>query len=464
MLRAAPVIFWFRRDLRLSDHPALEAAAARGSVLPVFVLDPALLGPAGANRVAFLMASLGALDADLAERGTRLVIRARRPGAELRRLAAEVGATRVVATDDHGPYGRRRDTAVGEHLSGLGMAVDFVDSAYAIPPGNIVTGGGTPYRVFTPFFKAWKGRGWPDASGPAAVTWFDVDGVAGETLPEPAPTSDLLPAAGEQAARRRLEAFLADDVADYDTARNDPGADRTSRLSPYLKYGQLHPRQLLARLDELDAAHPDRAAAHDIWRSELAWREFYAEVLWHRPETARHSVSPKMSAMRVDTGPLADERFAAWSEGRTGYPIVDAGMRQLVAEGWMHNRVRMIVASFLVKDLHLDWTRGARFFMEHLVDGDLASNQHGWQWVAGTGTDAAPYFRIFNPVSQGKKFDPGGLYVRRWVPEIAHLPDRDLHEPWTCKAGAPAGYPGPMVDHAVERAESLARLQELTPG
>ncbi len=460
----APVVFWFRRDLRLADHPALEAAAAHGPVVPVFVLDPSLLGPSGANRTAFLADSLRALDADLAEQGTRLIIRRGDPATRLHELAAEVGANRVVATDDLGPYGRRRDTAVGEHLSGLGMAVDFVDSPYAIPPGTVVTGGGTPYRVFTPFFRAWKAHGWPGASGPAEVEWFDTGELPSAALPEPAPTSGLLPVAGERAAWDRLEAFLADDVAEYDEARNDPGADRTSRLSPYLKYGQVHPRQLLARLDELDDAFPDRRVAHDVWRSELAWREFYAEVLWHRPETARHAVSPKMAAMRIDEGPVADERFAAWCEGRTGYPIVDAGMRQLVAEGWMHNRVRMIVASFLVKDLHLDWTRGARFFMEHLVDGDLASNQHGWQWVAGTGTDAAPYFRIFNPVSQGKKFDPGGVYVRRWVPEIAHLSDRDLHEPWSSRAGAPAGYPGPLVDHAVERAESLARLKELTPG
>ncbi len=210
-------------------------------------------------------------------------------------------------------------------------------------------------------------------------------------------------------------------------------------LSPYLKFGSIHPRQLLVRLG------PD--PSEEVFRSELCWREFYAEVLVPTSGDSTVGVHTKMTDMEVDQGADADRRFDAWCRGETGYPMVDAGMRQLVTEGWMHNRVRMIVASFLVKDLHIDWARGAQFFMEHLVDGDLASNQHGWQWVAGTGTDASPYFRIFNPVGQSRKFDSGARYLRRWVPELEHLGDKVIHEPWTDPAGAPAGYPPPIVDH-----------------
>ena len=222
-------------------------------------------------------------------------------------------------------------------------------------------------------------------------------------------------------------------------------------MSPYLKFGSIHPRTLLA----------DLAPGDEAFRRELAWREFYAAVLHHWPDSARAYFVPGLAAMRYDTGAAADEHFAAWAAGRTGYPIVDAGMRQLLAQGWMHNRIRMIVASFLVKDLHLEWTRGARHFMRHLVDGDLASNSHGWQWTAGTGTDAAPYFRVFNPVLQGKKFDPDGAYIRRWVPELAELPAAEIHEPWRRPGGIPAGYAAPIVDHADERRESLARYAEI---
>ena len=257
-----------------------------------------------------------------------------------------------------------------------------------------------------------------------------------------------LPEPGEAAAQRAARRFWDTHLDRYDEQRNDPGADATSRLSPYLKWGCLHPRQLLSKLGT--------TAAERTFRTELCWREFYADVLHHRPETARRAFAPRMAGIEVD-GRGTSPRFDAWRDGRTGYPIVDAGMRQLVAEGWMHNRVRMLVASFLVKDLHLDWTRGARHFMEHLVDGDLASNQHGWQWVAGTGTDAAPYFRIFNPVTQGERFDPRGTYVRRWVPELATVTDRFVHHPWDDPDGPPAGYPAPMLDHAEEREEALRR-------
>ena len=222
-------------------------------------------------------------------------------------------------------------------------------------------------------------------------------------------------------------------------------------LSPDLKWGSIHPRQILARLG--------RSRAEQTFATELCWRDFYADVLFHRPESARHSMDDAVGAMPWDRGTDADELFETWAAGRTGFPIVDAGMRQLLAEGWMHNRVRMITASFLVKDLHLDWQRGARWFMQHLVDGDLASNQHGWQWTAGTGTDAAPFFRIFNPTTQGERFDPDGTYVRRWVPELADVPAKWIHRPADAPDGPPSGYPPPIVDHAEERAESLRRYE-----
>jgi deoxyribodipyrimidine photo-lyase len=243
----------------------------------------------------------------------------------------------------------------------------------------------------------------------------------------------------------RWEAFATEHLDAYADDRNRPDIDSTSRLSPALRWGEIHPRTLLADLGRRQS----KGAA--TYRSELAWREFYADVLFHHPHTARDYLRPEFAAMDYDEpGPLLD----AWKEGRTGFPIVDAGMRQLRATGWMHNRVRMIVASFLVKDLHLEWQHGARHFMEHLVDGDLASNQHGWQWVAGSGTDAAPYFRVFNPTTQGRSFDPEGAYVRRWVPELADA--ADPHEP-----GVVAGYPAPVVDHAAERREALARFERI---
>ena len=247
--------------------------------------------------------------------------------------------------------------------------------------------------------------------------------------------------------------LIADNpLRDYADGRDRPDLDVTSRMSVHLKWGEIHPRTMLADLAG------DRRKAIGAFRKELAWREFYADVLFHRPETAREYLRPEFARMAYDD---PGDRLDAWREGRTGYPIVDAGMRQLRATGWMHNRVRMIVASFLVKDLHIEWQHGARHFMRWLVDGDLASNQHGWQWVAGCGTDAAPYFRVFNPTTQGRKFDPDGDYVRRWVPELRRLENGHVHEPWTAPAGLDDGYPAPIVDHAEERREALDRLEKI---
>jgi deoxyribodipyrimidine photo-lyase len=443
-------IWWVRRDLRRLDNPALNAAAAAGRVLPVFVLDDALWGPAGDARRAFLAGSLHALDRSI---GGHLVVRHGDPATELVRLAGEVDASAVVAAADFGPYGRRRDDSVAGALGDAGVDLDLVGSPYAVDPGTVVKGDGTAFKVFTPFSRAWAAHGWDAPHEPPARTHW-VDGVDSAGIPDTPDLDAAIPTPGEEAALRRWRHFLDHDLDGYDTRRNDPGGDHTSRLSAYLHWGCVHPRTLLA---ELDAGRED----HRVFRTELCWREFYADVLWGNPDSARRSLQPQMAGIEVDTGATADRRFSAWAEGRTGYPIVDAGMRQLRAEAWMHNRVRMIVASFLVKDLHIDWTRGARWFMGHLADGDLASNNHGWQWVAGTGTDAAPYFRIFNPVSQGQKFDPDGTYVRRWVPELGSYPDRYVHCPWDAPdRPLDAGdYPDRIVDHAAERDEALARYQ-----
>ncbi len=452
---------WFRRDLRLADNPALfEACSSHDEVLPLFVHDDRLRAPAGAARLRFLGGCLAALDEAL---DGFLVCRAGDPVSVLPRLAREVGATAVYCAEDFGPYGVRRDDTVERALADQGVELGRVGSSYAVPPGTVFTRSSGPFKVFTPFSKAWRVHGWDDpVDRPARPSW--VTGIGSEGVAE-APTGGppALPEPGERAALERAEAFLDELVEEYADRRNEPAADATSHLSPYLKFGCVHPRQLLARLG--------RGRGPQTFANELCWREFYADVLFHQPETARTSLVEKMKAMPVDEGAEADARFEAWSTGRTGYPIVDAGMRQLLATGWMHNRVRMISASFLVKDLHMSWQRGAKWFLEHLVDADLASNNHGWQWVAGCGTDAAPYFRVFNPVSQGRRFDPSGDYVRRWLPELGGIPGPDVHEPWSRHArdlfsapeqvDAGSQYPGPIVDHAAERAESLRRFGSL---
>ncbi len=444
-------VFWFRRDLRLADNPALARAAETGPVLAVFVVDPALWKPSGDNRRAFLLRSLDALDRSI---GGRLCLTQGDPAAVLPEICGTVGADRVVACEDFGPYGRRRDRSVSAALEAAGLSLELLDSPYAVRPDSIVTGGGTPYKVFTPFFRAWTKHGWAAPTPVPDLDWVEPPSGGPVIVAPSEPTVTApLPPAGEDAAWERIERFLAEGVNAYGQQRDLPAVDGTSRLSPYLKLGTVHPRQILDRLGQ--------SPGEETFRSELCWRDFYAEVLFQRPDSARQAYVARMGAMEVDDGPEADDRFEAWKTGRTGYPIVDAGMRQLLAEGWMHNRVRMIVASFLVKDLHIDWVRGARYFMVQLVDGDLASNNHGWQWVAGTGTDASPYFRIFNPITQSKKFDPDGRYLRKWLPEIAHLPDRSIHAPWTEKTGAPAAYPLPIVDHDAERVESLARYDRL---
>jgi deoxyribodipyrimidine photo-lyase len=440
-------VLWLRRDLRLADHPALLAARdAADHVLPLFVLDDVLRGTSGAPRLAFLYRCLRELE-ERTDGALRVLTG--RPEEVVPRVAREVAATGVHVSSDHAPYGRSRDERVREALGEVPLVA--TGSPYGITPGVLRKEDGTPYRVYSPYARAWRARGLHSpASTPRVLPWTD-GGLPTDGVPaDPDLGSVVLPEAGERAATARWKAFLGAGASSYAETRNSPAlAEGTSGMSVYLKYGCVHPRTLHAALGTDDGGLK--------LAGELVWRDFYADVLWHRPESAREELQPAMASLEYDEGPLAEERFQRWATGTTGYPIVDAGMRQLLGEAYVHNRVRMIVGSFLTKDLHLHWRRGARHFMQHLRDGDLASNQQGWQWIAGTGTDPSPYFRVFNPVKQGRDHDPEGEYIRRWVPELRDLGARQVHEPWLLPGGPPNGYPQPMVDHAVERAEALRR-------
>ncbi len=440
---------WFRRDLRAGDNPALLHALDDGPTLPLFVLDPALWGPAGPSRRAHLVASLTSLRRDV----PLSVVRGD-PVERVVAAAQEVGARTVHIAADYGPYGAQRDADVEQALEEAGIELVRTGSPYAVAPGRVTNGSGEPYRVYTPFSKAWADHGWrAPVDAPTDPSWRHLKEVV--DLPDvDLPDGLSLPDAGEAAASRRWHDFL-DHVEDYDDERDKMGVDGTSRMSVHLKWGEIHPRTMLADLTRL------RSEGAVTYRKELAWREFYADVLHARPETAREYLRPEYARMPY-ADPAADSSHVdAWREGRTGFPIVDAGMRQLRATGWMHNRLRMIVASFLVKDLHVEWQHGARHFMHWLVDGDLASNQHGWQWTAGSGTDASPFFRVFNPTSQGKKFDPPGAYIRRWVPELADADQvPDPHEP-SADVRDLVDYPAAVVDHKAERQEALDRWQSI---
>jgi deoxyribodipyrimidine photo-lyase len=372
-------------------------------------------------------------------------------------LAQRVGASSVHVTRETTPFGRRRDTAVARTLAASGVHWVETGTPYAVGPGLVTNGSGSAYKVFTPFAKAWRAHGWPDpaprpSSLPLRTARNDAEATAAVRDALAAPELPELPGAGEEAAAARWRAFLEGALTAYKGDRDRPGTDGTSRMSPYLKLGVVHPRTLLADLASR------RGEGAETYVTELAWREFYADVLWHNPSSAWTDLRPALRGMAYDEPADAIE---AWRTGTTGYPVVDAGMRQLLAQGWMHNRVRMITASFLTKDLHVWWPVGARHFLDHLVDGDIASNNHGWQWVAGTGTDASPYFRVFNPVTQGERFDPDGDYVRQWVPELSHLPGKAVHQPWEHPHGYTHGYPRRIVDHAEERREALRRLGEV---
>jgi deoxyribodipyrimidine photo-lyase len=444
-----PGVVWFRRDLRLGDNPALEAAVgAHRQVVALFVWDPRLTGPAGHPRLAFLRGCVEALGRSL---GGSLVVRRGDPARVVPEVAAGTGARAVYCAEDFGPYGRARDERVARALRRHGARLARVGSPYAVAPGRLRTGQGQPYRVFAPYWRAWLAHGWPSPTGRPALGRALL-GLPSDPPPPRWATPAQLPDPGEEAAWRALRAFVASGVDGYADQRDHLGVDATSRLSAYLRFGCLHPRQLLAHLDL-------SLPGHRSFARQLCWREFYADVLFHRPDSARHPYQDGWLAELADQGPLDDGRFRSWVEGRTGYPVVDAGMRQLQAEAWMHNRARMITASFLVKDLGICWQAGARWFMRCLVDGDLASNQHGWQWVAGTGPSPLAYPRLLNPTVQASRFDPDGAYVRRWVPELAGLGPGQLRRPWPGGRLLSAAYPDPIVDHDQRRRELLSRYR-----
>ncbi|MGA1215852.1 MAG: cryptochrome/photolyase family protein, partial [Candidatus Nanopelagicales bacterium] len=419
-----PAVAWFRRDLRLGDNPALGAAAdVDGEVVPLFVVDPQVWDPASDVRRAYLVDSLRSLDADL---GGQLLLQHGDPVEHVLAVARAAGASSVHIAADYGPYGIQRDERVRAALAEHGIDLVATGSPYAVAPGRVTKDDGTAYRVYTPFYKAWLRHGWRAPAPDIEATYLMPLECHG--YPERPELPFALPTAGEAAALERWAAFRAQGLEAYDDTRNFPALDGTSAMGHHLKWGEIHPRTILADLGE--------SAGEETFRKEIAWREFYADVMHQRPESARVSLDARFDDdFAWDSGDRADEFFDAWAQGRTGYPFVDAGMRQLLEEGWMHNRVRMVVASFLVKDLHLPWQRGAAHFMQWLRDGDLASNSHGWQWTAGCGTDASPYHRVFNPVGQGERFDPDGDYVRRYVPELAHLPGKTAHTPWDTLGG-----------------------------
>lgn len=442
---------WFRRDLRLEDNSALVAAAKASQsrkVTPLFVLDPMFLTRSGAPRLAFLFRSLRDLNDQMSG---SLVIRIGDPVDVVAQVANEVGATEIFAAKDFAPYGQKRDALVAQALENIGAKLNHVGSPYAVDPGTVRKADNTPYAVFTPFSKIWLAHGWPAPTGKARITWHGAPDVTTQEIPvDPVLTAQIADV-GSKAAWKRWKHFSETGLNKYKSERNNPDRDGCSKLSVYLRFGAIHPRQLLAELES--------NADHDIFRSELCWREFYGDVLFHQPHTTWKNLQPKMDSIQVDTDAQAKKKFAQWCAGNTGYPIVDAGMRQMLATGWMHNRVRMVAASFLVKDLHLPWQWGAKFFMKHLVDGDIASNNHGWQWTAGTGTDAAPYFRVFNPVLQGERFDPDGNFVREWISELRDVPKKFIHSPWLAQSGLFGNYAAPMVDHSQERDEALSRYK-----
>jgi deoxyribodipyrimidine photo-lyase len=441
-------IWWIRRDMRLSDNGALQSAARQGSVVPVFIIDPAF-ARSGAARVHYMYETLKSLDASM---GQILVLRHGNPTDEIVKCAREVGATSVHVAADFSPYGRKRDEVVKKACANAGIDLVFADTPYVLAPGTVLKDDGTPLKVFTPFYKRWCGFEFK-SFGDASVTFANLSQHS-HGYPNISHPTVSLPPIGETASWKRWEEWAPTGLLTYKEDRDNPSLDGTSRLSAPLRFGVVHPRQLLATLDASSGA--------ENYRREIAWREFYADVLFHQPHTTWENLQPKMNVLPLDTDARAKERFASFCAGMTGYPIVDAGVRQMLATGWMHNRVRMIVASFLVKDLHVPWQWGAKFFMEHLVDGDIASNNHGWQWTAGTGTDAAPYFRVFNPMSQSEKFDSTGTYVRQWVPELAEVVGSGVHAPWTLGLLAPHQYPAPIVDHAEERLEALARYKSVS--
>lgn len=455
------MIVWFRRDLRLSDNPALSLAIQSSQVIPVFIWSPEdedSWATGSASRW-WLHHSLATLSRDLANIGSRLIIRKGSAVQELLKLQSETNATQIVWNAQVGAAATSRDSAVQKALQERGVKVAVLQGGTLFPAGSVLNGEGRHYQVFTPFWRAIQKQHKVAAPLP---TIKKLPQVASNLFSLPLPDLGLMPRinwyqgmekawdVGEASAHRKLQDFAKQHIDAYDTQRDIPSVSGTSRLSPHLHFGEISPRQIWHAL----AALPGKGA--ETYRREIGWREFAYDLLYHQPHTSDQPLRKEFEAF-----PWLDDTKALrrWQQGLTGYPIVDAGMRELWATGWMHNRVRMIVASFLVKDLLISWHSGAQWFWDTLVDADLASNTLGWQWAGGCGADAAPFFRIFNPVLQSEKFDAAGSYIRRWVPELARLSGKSLHAPWT--ANQKVDYPAPIVDHAMARERALLAFDRI---
>ncbi len=454
------VIHWFRRDLRVHDNTALMEACRQGErVIPLFVVDEAILKrpDTGAARVVFMLDALQVLDANLRKCGACLILRRGSNPDTLLQLAREYKADAIFFNRDYEPYARKRDGKVIEEAQKLGIVAEGFKDQVLFEPDELLSKGGTHYTVYSPYKRLWfDTTAEKPREMPSRIPMPELFTLHGEEIPTPESlnleTSQKFKCGGEDAALAALEFFIEKNLDVYDGRRNDLAGDVSSRLSRHFHLGTIGVRTVV------QAARTHWQA--EKWLSEIAWRDFYTMILWQYPKVEHGPLKPQFERIKWAVNP---EHLKAWQEGRTGYPIVDAAMRQMNGEAWMHNRGRMIVASFLCKDLLINWQDGERYFMKMLVDGDLALNNGGWQWVAGTGTDAQPYFRIFNPIMQGKNFDPNGDYIRRWVPELAKVPNKAIHEPWKLTFGEQEfvgcvlgrDYPKPIVDHSVQRGLAL---------
>ncbi len=444
-------IWWVRRDLRLTDNPALHAALEAGSVIPVFILDPAF-AHSSARRKNFLYEGVYALNQELRKRGSYLVFRTGKPAEELRKLVQETKAETIFAEEDYTPYARKRDALITSLLP-----LQLVHGQTVHHPKHVLKPDGKPYTIYTPYSKTWKAKLPKIDLLPGPQSILTPAGIRSEPLPQFSSTP--LFTAGEQEALVRLEEFLHKKIHSYANDRNRMDLDGTSSLSPYLRFGMLGLRQAVRAAQQAAAGTASDESKHNIevWLNELIWREFYIQILYHFPHVRSGSFNRSLANIpwRND-----ENEFEKWKTGNTGMPIVDAAMRQLKQSGWMHNRARMIVASFLVKDLLIDWRWGEAWFMENLLDGDPAANNGGWQWTAGTGTDAAPYFRIFNPLLQSEKFDPHGDYIRKWVPELSSLNKKEIHAPWNFDIKISSYPEKPIVNREIVKERTLKAYNE----
>ena len=463
------VIHWFRRDLRMRDNLALHAACESDTkVIPLFIIDKEIINSkrVGAPRMKFMLNALTSLDKRLQEYGTNLLVRHGKPEEIIPELVEETGAKALYFNRDYSPYATERDNQIEDALD---IEVCSYDDTLLMPPNSILKGDGSPYVVYTYFWKKWKAADKPEESvRHFRDEWFyNLNKLQNDGIPS---LGDLgfeetidLPEASEDKALDLLKNFIGGDIKRYSETRNalpispfDHGEEGTSYLSPYFRLGLLSPRQAYwaAREAYSNTKSSDYKESIETWVSELAWREFYLHILHFFPYVLERDFVDTYEALEWEND---EDDLQAWQDGMTGYPIVDAPMRQLKAIGWMPNRARMIVASFLTKDLLIHWKFGDVYFMKYLIDGDPASNNGGWQWAAGTGTDAQPYFRIFNPVSQSKKYAKPE-YLRYWIPELADVPDKHIHEPWLMDE-PPSDYPQPMVDHSAARKRTLSAFK-----